>query len=113
MGNNRPLDEFQFLVSEETAEDLRDTGVIERFATESAAMGAGFKIAGALEAERAAFVVCAPANSPARDHFLPGYLRALCADCGTTIVHQPHAPTTPKKICSDCWTRRVIKAGMD
>lgn len=54
------------------------------------------------EAERADLVICGgpPAEFPDED------VLAWCADCGTAIVHRPHAPRAPVKVCVPCgWAR--------
>lgn len=50
------------------------------------------------EAEEADAVVCAPlADSPFEDN-----VHTECAECGCQIMHRPHAPKKPKKICMEC-----------
>lgn len=48
------------------------------------------------EAEEAGFVVCGPSK-----HF-PDDVETLCFLCQTKIVHRPHAPRRPPKICMQC-----------
>lgn len=47
-------------------------------------------------AEQAAFVVCASTS-----HFVDD-VHTNCAGCQKPIVHRPHAPLTPPKICITC-----------
>lgn len=53
------------------------------------------------EAEKVDYVVCMPADtlSPFRDN-----VRANCWACGKPIIHRPHVPKKPPKICVDCAT---------
>lgn len=54
------------------------------------------------EAENAAFVVCCDARfpSPFTDN-----VAATCALCLKAIIHRPHAPKKPPKLCIDCAMR--------
>jgi len=52
----------------------------------------------AVECEKATFVVCVPA---AESKFMDN-VHTTCAFCGAAIVHRPHVPKTPPKICLDC-----------
>lgn len=50
-------------------------------------------------AEKAEMVVCMPADfqSPFSDNLV-----AACAQCGTAIIHRPHVPKRPAKVCIHC-----------
>lgn len=52
------------------------------------------------EAEQCDFVVCGP------DSYFPDDVRSVCSDCGTMIVHRPHVPKRPRKICMTCFLKR-------
>jgi hypothetical protein len=50
------------------------------------------------EAEQADFVVCMPLGpSPFADN-----VTAKCCDCEQAIMHRPHVPKRPPKICITC-----------
>ena len=55
-------------------------------------------------AERCSYVVCASADleTPWTDN-----VAATCCDCGCAVVHRPHAPKTPPKICLACVLQRA------
>jgi hypothetical protein len=67
-------------------------------------ISAPIRVASAEEAEQAAFVVCMPLGSPT-----PFYdnVTATCSDCRCLIIHRPHAPKKPPKICIDCVALRA------
>lgn len=48
------------------------------------------------EAEQATFVVCGPISHFADD------VHATCAGCRAPIVHRPHVPSKPPKVCLPC-----------
>lgn len=50
-------------------------------------------------AEKAEMVVCMPADfqSPFSDNVV-----AACAQCGKAIIHRPHVPKRPAKVCIHC-----------
>jgi len=50
------------------------------------------------EAEDCNFVICAPV---AASHFADD-VRTRCSSCSRAIVHRPHAPKKPPKVCLDC-----------
>lgn len=56
------------------------------------------------EAEKASFVVCA--NADLETPFT-GNVETTCCDCGTAIIHRPHAPKAPPKICMKCVVLRA------
>jgi hypothetical protein len=58
------------------------------------------------EAEKAAFVVCVFAGQES-EGFKASNVSANCADCGSPIVHRPHAPKAPPKICVRCAFKRT------
>lgn len=52
------------------------------------------------EAEKADYYVCLRvADDP---HEFPDNMTGFCAQCGVPIIYRPHAPITPKKICTTC-----------
>lgn len=51
------------------------------------------------EAELSAFVVCGDAELP---YPFTDNVQTTCCDCGRAIVHRPHAPKRPPKICIAC-----------
>jgi hypothetical protein len=53
-------------------------------------------IADEAECEAATLVVCGPVS-----HF-PDDVHTICAVCQTGIVHRPHAPARPPKVCLTC-----------
>jgi hypothetical protein len=56
-------------------------------------------IASPAECEQADFVVCGPVS------YFPDDVHTTCAFCATPIVHRPHAPVLPPKICFECLKR--------
>lgn len=56
------------------------------------------QVVGPDTAEDSAFVVCS--YPPPR---FPDDCWSSCSKCGRAIVHRPHAPKKPPKICSDCF----------
>jgi hypothetical protein len=54
------------------------------------------------EAEQCDFVVCA------LEGYFPDDVPAACSRCRRSIVHRPHIPKGPPKICEICW-REMIK----
>lgn len=54
------------------------------------------------EAETVDFVVCAPSEWPTP--FVDN-VETVCAHCGRAIMHRPHAPKRPPKICVVCATQ--------
>lgn len=56
------------------------------------------------EAEGVDFVICGSESlgSPFTDNVV-----TACCDCGKAIIHRPHAPKRPPKICVDCMMMRV------
>jgi len=55
------------------------------------------------ECEVASFVVCGT------ESFFADDVHTRCAFCRTPVVHRPHAPVTPPKICFSCFLRFVSK----
>jgi hypothetical protein len=53
------------------------------------------------ECEAATFVVCGPVS------YFPDDVHTTCAWCQAPIVHRPHVPKTPVKICLACMTQHV------
>ena len=61
--------------------------------------------AGRAKIERADFVLCVYAGQD-EPECVADNIRTTCADCGSPIVHRPHAPKAAKKICLNCALRR-------
>ena len=53
------------------------------------------------EAEQTAMVACMPADQVDPTVFADNVLTE-CSQCGRKIVHRPHAPKKPPKICVPC-----------
>lgn len=51
------------------------------------------------EAEQAQFCVCGPADTPTP---WTDDIHTTCGMCGAAIIHRPHAPAAPMKICIGC-----------
>lgn len=56
------------------------------------------------EAETLDFVVCGDAGTPTPWH---DNVHTTCALCGAAIIHRPHAPKRPAKICMGCALARA------
>lgn len=56
------------------------------------------------ECEKADIAVCVTLGTPTpfRDNVL-----AICADCGTPIIHRPYMPKRPRKVCIKCVAKRI------
>ena len=50
-------------------------------------------------AEEADMVVCMPADFPSP---FDDNVKAPCAQCGQPIIHRPHVPKRPAKVCISC-----------
>ena len=59
-----------------------------------------FTITDHQEAEKADYYVCLRAAED--PHEFTDNLTGFCAVCGVPIIYRPHAPITPKKICTIC-----------
>lgn len=61
------------------------------------------------DAEEAHFMMCAPpwASTHADD------VITQCDGCGQPIVHRPHVPTRPPKLCLRCGTVRLTTLAAD
>ncbi len=59
------------------------------------------------EAEQAEFVICGTPDisTPFADN-----VQTVCVDCGRAVIHRPHAPKRPKKICLECGLARLERA---
>jgi hypothetical protein len=59
----------------------------------------GITVVSQERAEKAVFVVCAKADfeTPFDDN-----VETVCCDCDVAIIHRPHAPAAPPKICMEC-----------
>ncbi len=66
--------------------------------------GLPVEIVDELTAERVDFVVCGPAS------YFPDDVHTTCAACERPIVHRPHVPMVPPKICVEC-AIRMAQAG--
>jgi hypothetical protein len=51
------------------------------------------------EAEQCDYVVCADAGTPTP---FSDNVETTCAFCAKPVIHRPHAPKRPPKICLDC-----------
>jgi len=51
------------------------------------------------ECEKADVVVCARKGTPTP---FTDNLEAPCSVCGAILIHRPHAPTRPPKMCIEC-----------
>lgn len=56
------------------------------------------------EAEKAGAVACAFADQP---RFFTDDVETNCADCQKAIIHRPHAPKAPTKLCVPCIKARI------
>lgn len=54
------------------------------------------KVVSMEDAEKADFCVCG------WDSYFPDDITTVCSACGRKIVHRPHAPKKPPKICLNC-----------
>jgi len=55
------------------------------------------------EAEEADFIVCgSPGPTPWLDN-----VETTCGDCGSAVIHRPHAPKRPRKVCVACALLRM------
>lgn len=58
--------------------------------------GKEVKVVSQEDAEKVDFVVCGPTS------YFPDDVKTVCAQCRTPIVHRPHAPKRPPKVCMTC-----------
>lgn len=65
--------------------------------------GIKVEIVSAEVAEQVTYVVCGLAtdSSPFTDN-----VQTTCGMCGAAIIHRPHAPAAPMKICVPCMVAR-------
>jgi hypothetical protein len=79
-------------------------GVVEDLRARGLALPAGVAVLDVTRAERAGMVVCGfpPSHYPAED------VLTWCHDCRRAIVHRPHMPRAPMKVCIPCAARRVV-----
>jgi hypothetical protein len=86
-------------------DDLRAKGIDVRTVnrTQRDVHGIATELVSAEAAEQSALVICGypPAAFPDED------LLTWCHDCQCAIVHRPHAPKTPIKVCLRCAKRRL------
>ena len=92
-------------ITQAILDDLRAKGIDVRTVNTTVREVAGIQteLITAEEAERVNLVVCGypPAAFPGED------LLTWCHDCACAIVHRPHAPRTPIKVCVRCARRRL------
>lgn len=92
-------------ITQAVIDDLRARGIEIDLAnrTETRVAGLATRVIDAVEAERAAIVICGdpPSAYPDED------VLTWCHDCHGAIVHRPHAPRAPIKVCARCATRRL------
>ncbi len=85
--------------------DLRAKGVDVQPVSRTGCVirGIATDVISAADAEHVQMVVCGypPAAFPDED------LLTWCHDCACTIVHRPHAPRTPIKVCVRCAVNRL------
>ncbi len=56
------------------------------------------------EAEKADFVVCMPASTPA---MFPDDEFARCCQCGIEVRVRPISPRRPPRLCMNCFRQRI------
>lgn len=87
-------------------DDLRGLGVdvdlVNRTLTR--VNGMPTRIVDEATAEACALVICGAPPPANRDD-----IHTVCYDCGAAIVHRPHAPTRPIKVCHPCGLRRIAE----
>jgi len=92
-------------ITQAVIDDLRAKGIDVQAvsATGRVISGLATEMISAEAAERAQMVVCGypPSAYPDED------LLTWCHDCACAIVHRPHAPRTPIKVCQRCARRRL------
>ena len=66
--------------------------------------GVPIQIVSEEEAEQVDFVVCGDAGMATP---WPNNIQTTCAMCGAAIIHRPHAPKRPAKICVGCAVQRA------
>lgn len=97
------------IITQDILDDLRTKGIDVRAVHTSLheVCGITTELVSAAEAERADMVVCGypPAAYPDED------LLTWCHDCQCAIVHRPHAPRAPDKVCVRCARRRLPWGG--
>jgi hypothetical protein len=93
-------------ITQNVIDDLRAKGIDVQPVSMTGQRIAGIEteLISAEAAERVEMVVCGypPWAFPDED------LLAWCHDCQCAIVHRPHAPKTPVKVCWRCAQRRLI-----
>lgn len=94
-------------ITQAVVDDLRAKGIAVRCVNTRVREVAGIEtdLISADEAEQSILVVCGypPAAFPDED------LLTWCHDCACAIVHRPHAPRTPIKVCPRCARRRLLE----
>lgn len=92
-------------VTQAVLDDLRAKGIEVHPVSRTGQVIAGIPtdLISAEAAERVEMVVCGypPAAFPDED------LLTWCHDCACAIVHRPHAPRAPVKVCWRCAMRRL------
>jgi len=63
-----------------------------------------FKLVSPEECEKATYVVCTTADTP---NPWPDNLYTNCGICGVAIQYRPYMPTTPMKICFECFLKTM------
>jgi hypothetical protein len=66
--------------------------------------GLKIEVVSAAEAEQVAYVVCGRASDPSP---FTDNVHTTCGMCGAAIMHRPHAPAAPMKICVPCMVARA------
>jgi hypothetical protein len=57
------------------------------------------KVVSQQEAEEASLVVCMPDDGT---RYFSDDVETTCAWCGRGIIHRPHVPAKPPKVCAPC-----------
>ena len=98
-------DEVRIGLTQAVIDDLRARGIDVHAVntTQRVALGIQTDLISAADAEQSELVICGypPAKYPDED------LLTWCHDCHCAIVHRPHAPKTPIKVCASCGVRRL------
>ena len=51
------------------------------------------------EAEKATVIMCMPDTGV---RYFSDDVETTCSQCGCAIIHRPHVPAGPPKVCVDC-----------
>ena len=70
--------------------------------------GIEIEVLNAAQAEQVDYVVCGLVSDPSP---FTDNVRTTCGMCGAAIIHRPHAPAAPMKICVPCMVERSEAEG--